>query len=128
MLDFNAALELMAKYGYSSSTSHPYIYEAGESIGLCYLYNDEDFGTLERVKIFDSLESFEDFLKQLDWVKKNGLLYHVRMALDNYETMNPKPIFLRNEKVMVEGEMYDIDNFDLRESQRNQMDDPSKDN
>jgi hypothetical protein len=126
MLDFNAALEMMAKYGYSSSTTHPYIYEAGESIGICYLYNDEDYGTLERVKICETLEDLEEFLKQLDWVKKNGLLYHVRMALDNYETMNPKTIFLRNEKVMVEGEMYDIDNFDLRESQRRQMDEASK--
>ncbi len=126
MLDFNSALEMMAKYGYSSSTSHPYIYEAGESIGLCYLYNDEDYGTLERVKIFETLDDLEEFLKQLDWLKKNGLLYHVRMALDNYEIMNPKTIFLRNEKIMVEGEMYDIENFDLRESQRNQMDDASK--
>ena len=126
MLDFNAALELMAKYGYSSSTTHPYIYEAGESIGICYLYNDEDYGTLERVKICETLEELEEFLKQLDWVKKNGLLYHVRMALDNYETMNPKPIFLRNEKVMVEGEMYDIENFDYRENQRSQMDEASK--
>lgn len=125
MLDFDTALELMKKYGYSS-TVHPYIYQKGETIGLCYSYNDEDFGTLERIQLFEDAEVFESFLKKLDWVKTNGKNYHVRMALDNYESMNPKVIFLRNEKIMVEGEMFDIANYDYRESQREQMDDVSK--
>ena len=126
MLDINEALELMKKYGYSSTSVHPYIYQSGEDIGLCYTYIDEDYGSLERIKIFDSLESFEDFLKQLDWVKKNGLHYHVRMCLDNYEAINPKTLFLRNEKLMVEGEMDDIELFDQKEKQRDQMDEASK--
>lgn len=125
MLDFDTTFELMKKYGYSS-TVHPYIYQNGESIGLCYSYIDEDFGTLERIKLFEDADTLEDFLKKLDWVKVNGKKYHVRMALDNYESINPKVMFLRNEKIMVEGEMFDIDNYDYRESQRLQMDDVSK--
>jgi len=126
MLDINETLELMKKYGYSSTSVHPYIYQSGEDTGLCYTYIDEDYGSLERIKIFDSLESFEEFLKELDWVKKNGLHYHVRMCLDNYEAINPKTLFLRNEKLMIEGEMDDIELFDQKEKQREQMDEASK--
>jgi len=126
MLDMEQALELMKKYGYSSTTVHPYLYQSGESVGICYTYLDEDYGNLERIKIFDSLEEFEEFLKQLDWLKKNGLNYHVRMCLDNYEAINPKTLFLRNEKLMIEGEMDDIEAFDARERQRDQMDEASK--
>lgn len=126
MLDFDIAIELMKKYGFSSTSAHPYIYQNGDTIGICYTYNDEEYGQLERIKLFDNAESFEEFLKQLQWVKNNGLNYHVKMSLDNYEIMNPKVLFLRNGKVMVEGEMFDIENFDYRESQRLQMDDVSQ--
>ncbi|MDE5888631.1 MAG: hypothetical protein K2H20_01280, partial [Bacilli bacterium] len=68
MLDYDTAIELMKKYGYSSTTTHPYVYQNGESLGICYSYEDEDFGVLERIKIFEDKESFEFFLKQLDFV------------------------------------------------------------
>ena len=126
MLDIESALELIKKYGYSSTSSHPYLYQSGDTIGLCYTYVDEDYGTLERIKIFDSLESFNDFLKKLEWLKKNGLNYHVRMCLDDYESINPKILFLRNEKLMIEGEMEDVETFDFKEAQREQMDEPSR--
>ena len=126
MLDIELALELMKKYGYSSTTVHPYIYQSGDNVGICYTYEDEDYGVLERVKLFDSLEAFEEFLKQLDWVRKNGLNYHVRMCLDNYEAMVPKTLFLRNEKLMMAGEMDDIETYDLREKQREGMSEVSK--
>ena len=60
MLDIDETLELMKKYGYSSTSVHPYIYQSGEDTGLCYTYIDEDYGSLERIKIFDSLDSFEE--------------------------------------------------------------------
>lgn len=125
MLDFDTTFELMKKYGYSS-TVHPYIYQNGETMGICYTYIDEDYGTLERIKLFEDADSLEEFLKKLEWIKTNGKNYNVRMALDNYESMNPKVIFLRNEKIMVEGEMFNIDTYDYRESQRLNMDDVSK--
>ncbi len=126
MLDFDAVLELMKKYGYSSTSIHPYIYQNGDNIGICYTYIDEEYGLLERIKIFDNIEAFEEFLKEQSWLKSNGKNYNVRMILDNYESSMPKVLYLRNEKVMVEGEMADIDNFDLRESQRKQMDEVSQ--
>lgn len=125
MLDYDTAIELMKKYGYSSTT-HPYIYQNDDTIGICYTYDDEDFGQLERIRIFDKAEDFELFLKQMTFVKNNGRKFHIRMILDNYESTNPKVLFLRNEKLMVEGEMFDIQSFDAREAQRNQMDDVSK--
>jgi hypothetical protein len=48
------------------------------------------------------------------------------MILDNYESINPKVMFLRNEKIMVEGEMFDIEAYDSRESMRANMDPVSK--
>ena len=126
MLDVEASLELLKKYGYSSTNSHPYLYQSGDTIGICYTYVDEDYGTLERIKIFDSYEAFEEFLKQMEWLKKNGLNYHVRMCLDDYESINPKVLFLRNEKLMIEGEMDDIETFDFKEAQREQMDEATK--
>ena len=126
MLNIDSALELMNKYGYSSITSHPYLYQNGETFGICYTYIDEDFGKLERIKICKTLEELEEFLEAYRWVEKNGKQRHVRMILDNYESYNPKVMFLRNEKIMVEGEMYDIDSYDQKEAARQNMDQTSK--
>ena len=122
MFNIDSALELMNKYGYSSITSHPYLYQSGESLGVCYTYMDEDYGKLERIKICKNLEELEEFLEAYRWVENNGKQRHVRMILDNYESYNPKVMFLRNEKIMVEGEMYDIDSFDQKEATRQSMD------
>lgn len=126
MLNIDSALEIMNKYGYSSITSHPYIYQTGESLGVCYSYVDEDYGKLERIKICKTDEDLEEFLKAFSWVEKNGKQRHVRMILDNYESYNPKVIFLRNERIMVEGEMYDIDSYDRNTVARQNMDQTSK--
>ena len=126
MLNIDSALEIMNKYGYSSITSHPYIYQTGESLGVCYSYVDEDYGKLERIKICKTDEDLEEFLKAFSWVEKNGKQRHVRMILDNYESYNPKVIFLRNERIMVEGEMYDIDSYDRNTVARQSMDQTSK--
>ena len=126
MLDFDTALGLLNKYGYTSISVPPYVYQNDKSIGVCYTYLDEDYGELERIRIFEKVEEFEEFLKKYSWYCNNGKNYNVRMILDNYESINPKVIFLRNEKIMVEGEMFDIDNYDARESQREFLDDVSK--
>ncbi len=126
MLSIDSALELMNKYGYSSITSHPYIYQTGETIGVCYTYVDEDYGKLERIKLCKSIDDLQEFLEAYKWLEKNGVQRHVRMILDNYESYNPKPMFLRNEKIMVEGEMFDIDSYDQKEAARKGMDEVSK--
>ena len=117
-MNIDSALELFNKYGYSSITSHPYIYQAGESIGICYKYIDEEYGELERIKVCKTLEEMEAFLSSFKWLEENGRIRHVRMILDNYESYNPKNMFLRNDKIMVEGEMNDVDSYDQKESMR----------
>lgn len=126
MLDLDTALDLLNKYGYTSIQVHPFVYQDGDTIGLCYTYIDEDYGLLERIKIFNNAEEFDEFLKMYNWVQTNGKLHHVRMILDNYESINPKTMFLRNEKIMVEGEMFEIEEYDSREAMRVNMDPVSK--
>ena len=126
MLDFDTALNLMRKYGYSSTSVHPYIYKKGDKLGICYSYIDEQYGILERIKFFDNSEIFEEFLKKLSWFKENGKKYNVRIVLDNYEIEDPKLMFLRNDKLMAKGEMFDIDSFDMREAQKKQLDEISR--
>ena len=126
MLDFDTALDLLNKYGYTSIQVHPFVYQDGDTIGICYTYVDEEYGLLERIKIFNNAEEFEEFLQMYNWVQVNGKMHHVRMILDNYEAINPKVMFLRNEKIMVEGEMFDIEAYDSRESMRVNMDPVSK--
>lgn len=126
MLDFDTALDLLNKYGYTSIQVHPFVYQDGDTIGICYTYIDEEYGLLERIKIFNNAEEYEDFLKMYSWVQTNGKLHHVRMILDNYEAINPKIMFLRNEKIMVEGEMFEIEDYDAREALRVNMDPVSK--
>lgn len=122
MFDFETVVELMKKYGYSSTSVHPYVYQNGDTWGICYTYIDEEYGLLERIKIFDTLEEFNLFLKQLEFVKTQGKSLNIRMVLDNYESMNPKVVFLRNEKVMTEGEMFDIEGYDSQARQRSGLD------
>lgn len=126
MLNIDSALEIMNKYGYSSITSHPYIYQTGDTIGICYTYVDEDYGKLERIMLCKSEEDLVEFLEAYKWLENNGKQRHVRMILDNYESYNPKTMFLRNDKIMVEGEMFDIDTYDQREKAREGMDQVSK--
>ncbi len=126
MLDFNSALELMKKYGYNSASLHPFIYYKDNTIGICYSYVDDNFGILERVFFFSTLEEMEQFLKEFKWCKEHGKEKNIRMILDNYETMNPKVLYLRNEKVMVKNEMFNLEYYDQIEDQKEEMDKMSR--
>ena len=126
MLDFDTALEIMNKYGYTSTTLHPYVVKKGDKVGVCFSYVDEFYGILERIKFFDTPEIFEEFIKKLKWFKDNGKKYNVRIALDNYEIESPKVMFIRNGKLMVKGEMFNIEGFDEMNSQKKQMDEVSR--
>ncbi len=125
-LEYDDALDIMQNYGYSSASIHPYIYQNGDDLGICYTYVDADYGTLERIKLFETAESLEEYLKQMKWLETNGPLYHVRMALDNYETVYPRILFLRNERIMVPSEMEDIETYDYNLSKRASLDDTTK--
>ena len=122
MLDMSILLDLIRTYGYTSTTNHPYVYKKGDTLGICYTYHDEIYGDLERVRFFESKDELEDFIKRYAWFKENGLRYNVRMALDNYELVNPKVLFIRNNKLMVKGEMFNIEEFDIIEAKKPSMD------
>lgn len=122
MLTLESALTLFRKYDFNSTTSFPYLFSSDNNVGLVFLYYDDDYGTLQRAKIFDNEEILEDFLKKYRWYLDNGLSNNVRMVLDDYEIMNPHVIFLRNNIAMVKGEMFDLEGFKLREAQIEQLD------
>ena len=48
------------------------------------------------------------------------------MILENYETVNPKVIYLRNEKIMMKGEMFNLEQFDAMEARKKEMDEMSR--
>lgn len=126
MFDVNSALNVMKKYGYDSTSLHPFLYKKDNSIGICYSFVDDNFGILERIFLFSTLEEMDEFLKELHWFKQNGKANNVRMILENYETVNPKVIYLRNEKIMMKGEMFNIEQFDAMEAQKKEMDEMSR--
>lgn len=122
MLTLEKVIELMHKYGFSSTSDFPFLYSNGNEMGICYSYIDENYGYLERIKIFDNEEKLDDFLKRLVWIKQNGKVTNSRMILENYQVSNPKNLFLRNEKIMVKNEMFNIDEFNRREAEKMAMD------
>lgn len=126
MFDVNSALNVMKKYGYDSTSLHPFLFKKDNSIGLCYSFVDDNFGILERIFLFSTLEEMDDFLKEFCWFKKNGKANNVRMILENYETVNPKVIYLRNEKIMMKGEMFNLEQFDAMEARKKEMDEMSR--
>ena len=70
MISIDNAIEVFNKYGYSSITTHPYIYHSGDTIGICYTYEDQDFGLLERIKVCKSIEEIDEFLGLTSAVKR----------------------------------------------------------
>ena len=121
MLDYNIALELLQKYGFSS-TEHPYIFFNEPHVGLCYVINDENYGRLERKKLFTDITIYEEFLKKLAWMRDNSFKYNVKMVLDNYEIEDPKIMFLRDNRPMLIGEMFNIEAYDERNEKKKELD------
>lgn len=122
MLDERTALTLLKKYGYDSTSLHPYLYKKENKIGICFSYVDDNFGILERVQVFNTAEEMDEFLKAFQWCKTNGKLNNVRMILDNYELVEPKVLYLRNEKLMVKDEMFNIEYYSQKELRKKELD------
>lgn len=118
MLDLETAINLMKKYGYTSTTVHPYIYMVNNVIGVCYSFIDERFGVLERVALFRTSSEMDDFLKKYQWFKINGKKNNVTMKLDDYENPSPNIIYLRNGHVMAFDEMFNLEKYDNLEVQQ----------
>lgn len=115
MLDLNTALELLKKYGYTSTSVHPYIYKNNDTIGVCYSFIDDKYGFLERVAIFRTKEEMDDFLKKYQWFKQNGKDNNVTMLFDRYDTPSPNILYYRKGKLMAADEMFNIAKYDEQE-------------
>lgn len=115
MFSVDAALSILKKYGYNSNAFHPFLYCKGNAVGLIYSYIDECYGILERSVIFKNINDLDLFLKKLQWYKINGKVNGVHIELSNYEIVNPQIIFIRNNHVMSDYEIFNIKNFDKRE-------------
>lgn len=115
MLDLYTALELLKKYGYTSTSVHPYIYKNSDTIGVCYSLIDEKYGFLERVALFRAKEEMDDFLKKYQWFKQNGKANDVDMLFDRYDTPSPNILYYRKGKLMAADEMFNISKYDEEE-------------
>ena len=114
MIDLDNALKTMKKYGYNSSSFHPYLYFDGKDIGINYSYIDNKYGVIERIYKCNSILDLETFLKKYQWYKLNGKSKNVLMKLNSYEISNPKVIYIRDNHVMMDEEIFNIDIYDKR--------------
>lgn len=112
MLDLNTALEILKKYGYTSTSVHPYIYKNNDTIGVCYSFIDDKYGFLERVALFRTADEMDDFLKKYQWFKQNGKNNDVDMLFDRYDTPSPNILYYRKGKLMAADEMFNIDKYE----------------
>ena len=126
MLTVNGALNIIRKYGYNSKTSHPYLYLKGKDIGINYSYIDKKYGIIERIQLFKNEIDLENFLKKYQWYKLNSRNKNVVMELSDYESKNPKIIYSRNNHVMTDNEIFDLDNYDKKKESNKKLSRPKK--
>jgi hypothetical protein len=115
MLKIDTAMSILKKFGYSSKNSHPYLYINNHQIGINYAYIDEKYGIIDRLALFNNEIDLESFLKKLQWYKLNGKQNKVKMELNNYEISNPEVIYIRNNHVMSDNEMFNLAYYDQKE-------------
>ena len=121
MITIDNALKILNKYGYSSKTVHPFLYINNKDVGINYSYIDDKYGITERIAIFHSTQEMDNFLKKLQWFKLNGKQKDVKLKLNNYEISNPEILLIRNNHVMTDDEIFNIDAYDRREEKNRQL-------
>ncbi len=93
MIEKKDLFGILNKYGLDSKYFNLYVYESGSNVGFLYSFSHPFYGSLQRVITFSSLEKAEDFVYRYWWFKKYQKKFDVTLELDNYEKMNPKPMF-----------------------------------
>ena len=126
MISFESALKVFKKYGYNSKTVHPYLYKNNKEIGVNYSYIDNKFGITERVVSFHNEIDLDLFLRRYQWYKLNGKKYNVTLKLNNYEVSNPEVLYIRNNHVMTDAEMFNIESYDKREKNNLKLSDTKR--
>ena len=126
MISIDSALKILKKYGYNSKTVQPYLYKNNNEIGINYSYIDDKYGITDRVVSFHNDIDLDLFLKRLQWYKLNGKKYNVSLKLNNYEVPNPQVLFIRNNHVMTDNEMFNIESYDKREKKNLKLNDTKR--
>ena len=121
MITRDNALKIFKKYGYNSKSVHPYLYINDKVFGVNYSYIDDIFGIVERVATFKDENDMDLFLKRYQWYKLNGRANNVHIELSNYEISNPHVMYIRNNHVMNDAEMFNIENYDKREERSKKL-------
>ena len=112
MITIESALKILKKYGYKSIDSQPYIYINNKEIGINYSYIDNKYGITDRVISFRNDTDLDAFLKKYQWYKLNNKKYDVKLKLNNYEVSSPEVLYIRDNHVMTDDEMFNIDSYD----------------
>ncbi len=121
MITFESALKVLKKYGYKSKDSQPYLYKNNKEIGINYSYIDEKYGITDRVISFRNDIDLDMFLKKYQWYKLNNKKYDVKLKLNNYEISSPEVLYIRDNHVMTDDEMFNIDSYDKTKKKNNRL-------
>ena len=121
MITLDDALTVFKKYGYNSKSVTPYLYKKNKEFGVCYSYIDSRYGITERVSSFREKRELDLFLKRLQWYKLNGKQKGVSMRLNNYEVSNPLVLYIRDNHVMSDDEMFNMEAYDKKLEKNNKL-------
>jgi hypothetical protein len=121
MITFESALKVLKKYGYKSKDSQPYLYKNNKEIGINYSYIDDKYGITDRVISFRNDIDLDMFLKKYQWYKLNNKKYNVKLKLNNYEISSPEVLYIRDNHVMTDDEMFNIDSYDKTKKKNNRL-------
>ncbi len=121
MITFESALKVLKKYGYKSKDSQPYPYKNNKEIGINYSYIDDKYGITDRVISFRNDIDLDMFLKKYQWYKLNNKKYDVKLKLNNYEISSPEVLYIRDNHVMTDDEMFNIDSYDKTKKKNNRL-------
>lgn len=121
MITLESALRIFKKYGYNSKTVSPFLYKKNKDIGVCYSYIDDKYGITERIALFNNEYDLDNFFKKFQWYKLNGKQKNVSLKLNNYEIANPDVLYIRDNHVMTDEEMFNMDNYDKKQEKNKKL-------
>ena len=126
MLTIESALSVLKKFGYESKDSFPYIYKNNNDIGINYSYSDSKYGITDRIITFNNIYEMELFLKKYQWYKLNGKKYDVKLKLNNYEISTPEVLYIRDNHVMSNDEILNIEGYEKNKRRNEKLNHTNK--
>ena len=126
MLTIESALSVLKKFGYESKDSFPYIYKNNNDIGINYSYIDSKYGITDRIITFNNIYEMELFLKKYQWYKLNGKKYDVKLKLNNYEISTPEVLYIRDNHVMSNDEILNIEGYEKNKRRNEKLNHTNK--